>query len=74
MSVILFTGGGGSAYEGGFASRGICLEGLHPGKRGGLRMVGGGGRPLRELEKRVVHILLECFLVEYDFLMILFCS
>ena len=50
------TGGGASAYRGG---EGLCTGG------GGLPMGGGWAEPPLKLQKRVVRILLECFLVVF---------
>ena len=52
----------GSAYGRGclHAGWGVCIQGgLHPGE--------GWADPPPELEKRVISILLECFLFEYSF-------
>ena len=54
VSVILFTGGGESAWGGG---------NLHPIREGGLHRGEGWTQTPPELEKRVVRILQECFLV-----------
>ena len=50
--------GEGSAYRGVCLQRGVCLWGVYYLRGGGVL-----GRPPSKQEKRVVRILLECFLV-----------
>ena len=65
--------GGGLPTGGESASRGVCIRaGVFACGVGSLHTVGsasrgGLGRPYPELEKRVISILLECFLFEYSF-------
>ena len=66
LSVMLFTGGGGGLWLprldqgdmhswGEFASRGVCIGGLHPGGRP-------PGIPWGTVNEQEVRILLECIL------------
>ena len=51
--------GGSASGRKGSVSREVCMQG----ERGSLHPGGWLGRPIPELEKRTVRILLECFLV-----------